>query len=72
MNPLRQWFEQDPKPMTRREFARRLGITTSYLCMLLEDTPPWPSRRIMRGMVYLTKGAVTAEAWLHLPDRRAA
>lgn len=67
-NPLRAWFDQTPKPMTQRAFARQVGCTYQYVTLLLADTPPWPSRRIMREMIAITGGAVTAEAWLKLPD----
>jgi transcriptional regulator with XRE-family HTH domain len=67
-NPLRRWFDQDPKPMVQAEFCRRSGISQAALSTLLRERPPWPSRQRLRIIVKLTKGAVTADAWLALDD----
>ncbi len=68
-NPLREWFATNPDPeMNRLRFARKLGISHSYLSQLCSDRPPWPTRRVMQGITDLTKGAVRVEDLLHLPD----
>jgi len=67
-NPLRRWFQRDPKPMTQAEFARRVGISQPFLTTLLDEAPPWPSRERMRKIIKVTKGAVTVEEWLALDD----
>jgi hypothetical protein len=66
MNPLRQWF--DETGISREEFLSRVPISQSYLTLLLSPTPPWPSRAVMRLMVEVTDGAVTADQWLMLSD----
>lgn len=65
-NPLRRWF--DEKPMPQAEFCRRTNISQAFLTTLLTDRPPWPSRARLRKIVKVTKGAVTADAWLLLDD----
>jgi hypothetical protein len=67
-NPLRAWFNRFPKPMLQKDFARLAGISRSFMTLLLSDAPPWPSRMLMRRITELTKGAVTAEDWVRLPD----
>jgi DNA-binding transcriptional regulator YdaS (Cro superfamily) len=67
-NPLRRWFDSDPKPMVQSEFARRVGISQPFLTTLLLERPPWPARATLRRIVKVTKGAVTADAWLALDD----
>jgi hypothetical protein len=62
MNPLRQWF--DTTGITREEFLAKVPISQSYLTMLLSETPPWPSRAVLRLLVEATDGAVTADKWL--------
>ena len=54
--------------MKQRHFAERLGCTQQYVTLLLSDTPPWPSRRILREIIRITDGAVTADAWLAMSD----
>ena len=68
MNPLRVWFEQFPKPMLQKDFAKLTGMSQSFLTSLLSDRPPWPSRKLMRKITKVTKGAVTAEMWVKMPD----
>lgn len=67
-NPLRAWFESFPRPMLQKDFAKLAGISQSFLTSLLTDTPPWPSRTVMRKITELTKGAVTADMWVELAD----
>lgn len=58
-NPLRDWLEQPEPPMTKRDFARLLGVTPPYVSMLLADNPPWPSRDLSRLIGVVSDGAVT-------------
>jgi hypothetical protein len=66
MNPLRAWF--DETETTREEFLAKVPISQSYLTLLLAKAPPWPSRAVMRRLVEVTDGAVTADRWLELDD----
>jgi hypothetical protein len=68
MNPLRAWFEHRPRQMLQKDFAKQARISQSFLTSLLSDTPPWPSRAVMRKITELTKGAVTANHWVELED----
>jgi DNA-binding transcriptional regulator YdaS (Cro superfamily) len=68
-NALRRFFADNVDPtMNRLKFARKLGISHSYLSQLCSDRPPWPTRRVMQGITLLTKGAVRSEDLLRLPD----
>ena len=67
-NPLRDWFDQFPRPMLQKDFAQLAGISQSFLTSLLSDTPPWPARRVMREITKLTKGKVTANDWVQMED----
>jgi transcriptional regulator with XRE-family HTH domain len=67
-NPLRRWFDQEPRPMAQAEFCRRTGISQAFLTTLLLERPPWPTRARLRRIVKATKGAVTADEWLALDD----
>jgi transcriptional regulator with XRE-family HTH domain len=67
-NPLRAWLRRKPKPMTQREFCERVGISQSFLTALLSDTPPWPSRNVMRKITEATEGAVTPDKFVVLED----
>lgn len=58
-NRLRQWFALRPRPMTKLEFARQLGVTSSYVSQLTKDSPPWPSRELQRQIGIITNGFVT-------------
>jgi hypothetical protein len=58
-NKLRDWLEAMPPPMTKGQFAKRVGIAPSYVSMLLADGAPWPGREIVRRIAEVTGGAVT-------------
>lgn len=57
-NPIREYLEADPAPMTKAEFARRVGITKPYLSMLLADDPPWPGRDICLAIARVSRGKI--------------
>ena len=65
-NPLRTWFDQTRTP--REEFLQKTGISQSYLTLLLNPAPPWPSREVMRRMIAAVGGAFAADDWLALDD----
>jgi hypothetical protein len=67
-NPLRVWFEQFPRPMLQKDFAKLCGISQSFLTALLDDAPPWPMRATLNKITEITKGAVTADMWAKMPD----
>jgi hypothetical protein len=58
-NALRNWLEQDPAPMTKIAFARKIGVSPAYVSMLVADDAPWPGREIVRRIGVVTRGAVT-------------
>lgn len=58
-NVLRDWLEGDPRPMTKLEFAAAIGVTPSYVSMLLADGAPWPNRDLVRRIGEASRGAVT-------------
>ena len=58
-NALRDWLEAEPPPMTKIEFAKRIGVTPSFVSMLCADGAPWPNREIVRRIGVVTRGAVT-------------
>jgi hypothetical protein len=58
-NPLRDWLQQRPKPMTKIRFAELLGITPTYVSQLISDNPPWPKRELACRIGVITQGAVT-------------
>jgi hypothetical protein len=58
-NPLREWLEQVPPPMSKSAFAKAIGCTSSYISMLLADTAPWPNKEMAQRIAKVTKGAVT-------------
>lgn len=58
-NVLRSWLESDPRPMSKQEFAEQIGVTASYVSMLLADNAPWPGRLIAQRIGVVSKGAVT-------------
>jgi len=57
-NPLRRWLHSEPPPMTIREFAKKIGTTSSYISQLTSDSPPWPKRHIARRIGIVTEGEV--------------
>jgi len=61
-NPIRDYLEADPPPMTKGEFARRVGITQPYLSMLLADNPPWPGRDICLAIAVVSEGRIDPNA----------
>lgn len=58
-NPLREWLERRPRPMSKVEFAEAIGCTPSYVSQLICDLNCWPNRDIARRIGVVTKGAVT-------------
>ena len=58
-NALRDWLEAVPQPMTKIEFAKQIGVSPSFVSMLLADGAPWPSREVVRRIGVVTRGAVT-------------
>lgn len=58
-NRLRDWLEQEPAPMSKRRFAELIGVTPSYVSMLVADNAPWPGRDIARLIGIVTEGEVT-------------
>lgn len=58
-NVLRSWLEQEPVPMTKKRFAQLIGVSQSYVSMLLADGAPWPNKDIVRRIGVVTEGAVT-------------
>lgn len=58
-NPLREWLERRPKPMTKSRFAAEIGCSCSYVSQLICDLAPWPNREIARRIGVVTKGVVT-------------
>jgi len=58
-NALRDWLEAVPPPMTKIEFAKRIGVSASLVSMLIADNAPWPSREVVRRIGVVTRGAVT-------------
>lgn len=67
-NALRAWFARFPRPMFRADFAKLAGISHSYLSQLCSDNPPWPSRDVLLKIITLTKGEVTADDFLKMPN----
>lgn len=65
-NPLRVWFAEHR--VLQRDFTTKLDISQSFLTSLLTERPPWPSRKLMLAIVEATGGAVTADAWMRMPD----
>jgi len=61
---LQEWFEQEPRPMSKYRLAKRLGITPSYISRLCKPEPPFPHPDIIRRIEETTKGAVTTADWL--------
>lgn len=64
-NRLREFLAQPGSP-TRSAFARRIGMSHSYVSQLCNDAAPWPSRETMRKIVEATGGAVTANDFVFL------
>lgn len=58
-NALRDWLQQEPRPMTKARFADLLGVTAPYVSMLLADNAPWPNREVARRIAIITEGVVT-------------
>jgi hypothetical protein len=58
-NPLRDWLERPPKPMSKARFAQLVGITTGYVSMLVADDPPYPKREVQLRIAAVTEGCVT-------------
>lgn len=57
-NPLREWLEATPRPMTKRRFAQLIGVSAAYVSWLICDDAPWPGREIARRIGIATEGAV--------------
>ena len=69
VNKLRDWLTQDPPPMTKAAFAAEIGVTPSYVSLLIKDAPPWPGREVSRRIGIVTKGAVTPNDLAGYPER---
>lgn len=61
-NPLRDWLEQHPRPMSKQRFAEMIGVADAYISMLIADNAPWPGRQIIRRIAEVTEGIVDANA----------
>lgn len=59
MRTLKEWFETHPRPMSRYRFARKAGVTPSYVSRLCKANPPWPGRDLARRIGQITGGWVT-------------
>jgi hypothetical protein len=59
-NPLREWLERHPPPMSKRRFADLIDVTDAFVSMLIADDPPWPGRVTIRKIAEVTKGVVDA------------
>lgn len=57
-NHLREWLDRNG--LKKVDFAKQVGITPSFLSMLLADDPPWPSRRVVHAIAEATNFEVTA------------
>jgi transcriptional regulator with XRE-family HTH domain len=66
-NKLRDWFDGHRKVMTKTEFARLLGTSTSYVSQLCSDNPPWPGRQIALRIALITRGKVTPNDLANFP-----
>lgn len=64
-NRLRDYLSQAGAP-SKSEFARRIGMSHSYVSQLCGDAAPWPSRATMQRIVEETNGAVTANDFVNL------
>jgi 3,4-dihydroxy 2-butanone 4-phosphate synthase/GTP cyclohydrolase II len=58
-NRLNDWFKL--KLMRKATFARRVGVTSSYVTQLCREDGyiPWPSRDVAYRIAVVTHGAVT-------------
>lgn len=57
-NKLKTWFAK--RPMSKRAFAKMIGVTPSYISQLCRDhNPPWPKRDVARRIGIATEGEVT-------------
>lgn len=57
-NHLREWLERNG--LKKIDFAKQVGITPSFLSMLIADNPPWPSRAVVHAISEATNFEVTA------------
>lgn len=71
VNKLRDWLEADPPPMTKTAFAELIGVTPSYVSLLIKDNPPWPGREVSRRIGIVTKGVVTPNILAGYSERAA-
>jgi transcriptional regulator with XRE-family HTH domain len=55
---LANWFKKNPQPMSKRAFARALGVSPSYVSQLTKDAPPWPGRELAVKIAEVTGGYV--------------
>jgi DNA-binding transcriptional regulator YdaS (Cro superfamily) len=57
---LGDWFELDPRPMSKYRFAKEVGVTPSYVTRLCKRVnPPWPGRELARKIGEVTGGWIT-------------
>jgi DNA-binding transcriptional regulator YdaS (Cro superfamily) len=71
VHTLREWFELDPRPMSRYRFAKEIGVTPSYVTRLCKEVPPWPSRELARKIGEVTEGWVTPNDLAGYGERRS-
>jgi DNA-binding transcriptional regulator YdaS (Cro superfamily) len=55
---LAKWFQLNPQPMSKRAFARALGVSPSYVSQLTKDAPPWPGRELALKIGIVTNGFI--------------
>lgn len=67
-NKLRDWLETPPRPMSKIRFAELVGVTPSYISMLLADNAPWPGREVARRIAEVSGGAITPNDLANWPD----
>ena len=58
-NKLAVWLNAYPKPMTKVEFAKKLGVTPSYVSQLCQLDYPWVARDKALLIADITNGEVT-------------
>ena len=55
---LSDWL--DESDLTRAAFAKRIGVSPSYITLLCSDEPAWPGRPTIEVIHFTTRGKVTA------------
>jgi DNA-binding transcriptional regulator YdaS (Cro superfamily) len=59
---LADWLSAQGNPPSRREMGRQLGVSHSYVCMLVRGRRS-PSLALALRIETLTGGAVTTQSW---------